>query len=468
MKNKKDKSHPMSALERRATFGLAGIYGFRMIGLFLILPVFALYAENLAGATPLTIGLAIGIYGLTQALLQIPFGMLSDRIGRKPVIVLGLLLFAAGSVIAALANDIHWIIVGRAIQGAGAISAAVMALAADLTRESQRTKAMAMIGATIGFSFALALVVGPLLGKWFGLSGIFWVTFATALLGIAILLGMVPTPRIERFHRDTEPVPALLRRVMVDPQLLRLNWGIFSLHLMMTSLFLAFPLKLRDAGLAAEVHSLFYLPVLALSLLTMVPFIIIAERHGRMKPVFLGAVFILGLSVLGLYLGASGIWALGLLLWIFFTAVNLLEASLPSLVSKFAPADAKGSAMGVYSTSQFFGAFIGGAFGGWAHQAFGLQGVFLVSVVGALVWLVVAAGMRAPRQLSSELRGLGEVGDIRVNELTDQLLAVPGVVEAVVVPEDGVAYLKVDRKGLQRAALDAVLAPEISPEASPS
>jgi MFS family permease len=438
-----------------------------MIGLFLILPVFSLYAQDLTGATPLKVGLAIGIYGLGQALLQIPFGMLSDRIGRKPVIVFGLLLFAVGSVIAALADDINWIIVGRAIQGSGAISAAVMALAADLTRESQRTKAMAMIGATIGLSFALALIGGPLLGRWFGISGIFWVTFVTALLGMAILLIVVPTPRVQRFHRDTEPVPALLRRVVVDRQLLRLDWGIFSLHLMMTSLFLAFPLKLRDAGLAPEDHSWFYLPVLALSLLVMVPFIILAERHGRMKPVFLGAIAVLGLSVLGLYLGASGLWALGLLLWTFFTAVNLLEASLPSLVSKFAPADAKGSAMGVYSTSQFFGAFVGGAFGGWAHQAFGLQGVFLVSVMGAALWLIVAAGMRAPRQLSSELRGLGEVEGIQVDALTDQLLAVPGVVEAVVVPEDGVAYLKVDRKGLESSALDAVLAPEISPQTSP-
>ena len=456
----------MSSTERRAAFGLAGIYGFRMIGLFLILPVFALYAQDLSGATPILVGLAIGIYGLTQALLQIPFGMLSDRIGRTPVIVTGLLLFAAGSVIAATADDIHWIIVGRAIQGSGAISAAVMALAADLTRESQRTKAMAMIGATIGLSFALALIMGPLLGEWVGISGIFWFTLAAALSGIVLLVLVVPTPRKQRFHRDTEPVPALLRRVAMDPQLLRLDWGIFSLHLMMTSLFLAFPLKLRDAGLAPQDHSLFYLPVLALSLLAMVPFIVLAERHGRMKPVFLGAIGVLGLSVLGLYLGASGLWALGLLLWVFFTAVNLLEASLPSLVSKFAPADAKGSAMGIYSTSQFLGAFVGGAFGGWAHHAFGLEAVFLVSAVGAFVWLAVAAGMRPPRQLSSELRGLSGTDLDQVDELTAQLLAVPGVIEAVVVPEDGVAYLKVDRSGLQRSALDAVLAPDISPEAS--
>ena len=450
----------MSAPERRAAAGLAGIYGFRMLGLFLVLPVFALYAEDLTGATPFLIGLAIGIYGLTQACLQIPFGMLSDRIGRKPVIIGGLLLFAFGSVVAAMAEDIQWVIIGRAIQGSGAISAAVMALAADLTRESQRTKAMAFIGTTIGLSFALALIIGPLLGQWIGVAGIFWFAFCSAFASLAILILIVPSPVRQRVHRDAEAVPALLKRVLRNAELLRLDWGIFSLHLMMTALFLVFPLALRDAGLPNEQHAWFYLPVLGASLATMVPFIILAERHGRMKPVFLGAIAVLGLAVLGLYLSSSELWVLGGLLWAFFSAVNLLEASLPSMVSKIAPADAKGSAMGIYSTSQFLGAFVGGAFGGFAHQHLGSQGVFLVAVVAALVWLLVAYGMRPPAHLSSELRALGVAAADRAQELAERLRAVPGVAEAVVVPEDGVAYLKVDRGKLDRSALDSILAPD--------
>ncbi len=450
----------MTATERRAAAGLAGIYGFRMLGLFLILPVFALHAEALPDATPLLVGLAIGIYGLTQAVLQIPFGMLSDRIGRKPVIVGGLLLFAAGSAIAALATDLHWIIVGRAVQGSGAIAAAIMALAADLTRESQRTKAMAAIGMTIGFSFMLAMILGPLLHTWVGVSGIFWFTAGLALVGLVLVVGVVPTPAHQQVHRDAEPVPALLGRVLRNPDLLRLDWGIFSLHLILTALFLGFPLALRDAGLAPERHTLVYLPVLLAAVAAMVPFIILAERHGRMQAVFSGAVAVLGLALGGLYLAPDSVWQLALLLWAFFTAFNLLEASLPSLVSKIAPADAKGSAMGIYSTSQFAGAFVGGALGGWAHQTLGVHGTFLAGALVALVWFGVAAGMRPVRRLSNELRALGIAGTGDSGELTRRLLAVPGVAEAVVVADEGVAYLKVDRERLDGPALDAILAPD--------
>jgi MFS family permease len=450
----------MTGNERRAALGLAGIYGFRMLGLFLILPVFALHAEAMPDATPLLVGLAIGVYGLTQAILQIPFGLLSDRIGRKPVIVGGLLLFAVGSAMAALATDIHWIILGRAVQGSGAIAAAIMALAADLTRESQRTKAMAAIGMTIGFSFMLALVIGPVLHDWVGVPGIFWFTAGLAVIGLVLVLGVVPTPQAEHLHRDAEAVPALLGRVLRNPDLLRLDWGIFSLHLILTALFLGFPLALRDAGLAPERHTLLYLPVLLGAVAAMVPFVILAERYGRMKAVFAGAVATLGLALLGLYLAGPSVWQLGLLLWAFFAAFNLLEATLPSLVSKVAPADAKGSAMGIYSTSQFAGSFVGGALGGWAHQVLGVHGTFLAGAAVALVWFGIALGMRPPRRLSNELRGLGERGATDAAELSRRLLGVAGVVEAVVVPDEGVAYLKVDRQRLDRAALDAILAPD--------
>ncbi|MCB1788021.1 MAG: MFS transporter, partial [Gammaproteobacteria bacterium] len=324
----------MTGAERRATFGLAGVYGFRMLGLFLILPVFALYAEKLPGATPLLTGLAIGIYGLTQAVLQIPFGLLSDRIGRKPVIIGGLVLFAIGGVVAALADDIWLIVVGRAIQGSGAVAAAVMALAADLTREENRTKAMATIGVTIGASFMLAMLVGPLLGKLIGVSGIFWVTAVLALLGIALVGLVVPTPSRSSVHRDAEPVPAMFRRVLREADLLRLDFGIFSLHLILTSLFLAVPLVLRDLGLATAQHSMLYLPVMLGSIVAMVPFVILAERRGLMKQVFVGAVACLAVAQFGLGELSGHLWGFVAALALFFTAFNLLEATLPSLVSK--------------------------------------------------------------------------------------------------------------------------------------
>ncbi|MGB5650883.1 MAG: MFS transporter, partial [Sedimenticolaceae bacterium] len=343
----------MTTGEKRAVLGLAGVYGFRMLGLFLILPVFALFAEKLPGATPFLTGLAVGIYGLTQAVLQIPFGLLSDRIGRKPVIFGGLLLFALGSVIAASAQDVWLVILGRAVQGSGAIAAVVMALAADLTREENRTKAMASIGITIGASFMIAMMAGPVLGRLIGVSGIFWLTAVLALLGIAMVALVVPTPTRSSVHRDAETVPAMFGRVLHNPELLRLDFGIFCLHLILTALFLAVPVMLRDLGLEPLQHASLYLPVMLGSIAAMVPFIILAERRGLMKQVFLGAVTSLALAQFALGALSQQFWGFVAALALFFTAFNLLEATLPSLVSKVAPVDAKGTAMGVYSTSQF-------------------------------------------------------------------------------------------------------------------
>ncbi|MGB5454272.1 MAG: MFS transporter [Sedimenticolaceae bacterium] len=448
----------MTTGEKRAVLGLAGVYGFRMLGLFLILPVFALFAEKLPGATPFLTGLAVGIYGLTQAVLQIPFGLLSDRIGRKPVIFGGLLLFALGSVIAASAQDVWLVILGRAVQGSGAIAAVVMALAADLTREENRTKAMASIGITIGASFMIAMMAGPVLGRLIGVSGIFWLTAVLALLGIAMVALVVPTPTRSSVHRDAETVPAMFGRVLHNPELLRLDFGIFCLHLILTALFLAVPVMLRDLGLEPLQHASLYLPVMLGSIAAMVPFIILAERRGLMKQVFLGAVTSLALAQFALGALSQQFWGFVAALALFFTAFNLLEATLPSLVSKVAPVDAKGTAMGVYSTSQFSGAFVGGVFGGWIHQHFGLPAVFQAGAVVGVIWLLVASGMRKPGRYTSRLVNLGSMGREVATDLVERLRAVPGVIEAVVVADEGVAYLKVDRDRLDDLALDEIVA----------
>jgi len=453
MRRSKQPVLPLTGSEQRAAAGLAGIYALRMLGLFLILPVFAVQAQSLAGATPLLIGLAIGAYGLTQALLQIPFGLLSDRIGRKPVIFAGLVLFALGSVVAAMSDSIQGVLIGRVLQGSGAIAAAVMALTADLTREEVRTRAMAGIGISIALSFALALVLGPALAHWVGLGGIFWLTAALALGGILILALVVPTPDHTSVHRDAEPVVGQLGGVLRNRELLRLDFGIFCLHLSMTSLFLVVPLALRDHGLPVGHHWWIYLPVLILSMAIMVPFIIQAETRGRMRPVFLGAVLTLATAMMGLYFFAAGTGIAVVALWLvpFFTAVNLLEASLPSLISKMAPAAAKGTAMGVYSTSQFIGAFCGGALGGWVHQVWGENGVFLLAAVVVLIWFAVAWPMGNPGRLSNLVIRIGAGAD--VSSLQQGLLAVPGVEEAVVVSEEGLVYLKVDNGRLDSARL---------------
>lgn len=448
----------MTGTERRAAVGLAAIFALRMLGLFLILPVFALYAPELAGATPLLIGLAMGAYGLTQALLQIPFGMISDRIGRKPVIVGGLVLFAIGSVVAALSDHIGGIILGRVLQGAGAISAAVMALTADLTREEVRTRAMAGIGASIGLSFGLALVLGPALAAWFGLGGIFWFTAFMAVGGILLLTLVVPNPDRSSVHRDTTPVAGQLAGVLAQRELLRLNFGIFTLHLLMTSLFLVLPLSLVGAGLPSEHHWWFYLPVLVLSLGAMVPFILQAERHDRMKAVFLGAILTLAAALVVLNVFREGLVALAAALLLFFTAVNLLEALLPSMVARISPAGAKGTAMGVFSTSQFIGAFFGGLTGGWVHQTLGDGPVLLFSAGAAVLWFLVARSMKPPRGLSNQVIRIPAVGASDVGDLERRLLEIPGVEEAVVAIEEGLAYLKVDNRLLDSARLQAVSA----------
>ena len=390
------KADPMTGAERRAALSLAGIFSLRMLGLFMIYPVFALYARTLPDATPFTIGLALGVYGLTQALLQIPFGFLSDRWGRKPIIAAGLVLFAAGSVLAALAHSMDGIIAGRLLQGAGAVGSAILALAADLTREQHRTKAMAVIGMTIGLAFGLAVVAGPVLYRWIGVPGIFWLTAGLALAGIGVLFGLVPQPVKSPVQEDAEAVPALFRRVLAHRELLRLDFGILAQHAILTASFLSVPLVLKAAGVEAHDQWFIYLPVLVVSVLAMVPFIIVAERRARMKPVFLGGIAALALAQLLLLLAPGRLPLVLLALLLFFTAFNLLEASLPSLISRLAPPHAKGTALGVYSSSQFFGIFLGGALGGWLQGVWGVNGVFGFCALLAALWGLVALPMRPP------------------------------------------------------------------------
>ncbi|MHB0777305.1 MFS transporter [Halomonas sp. WWR20] len=444
------------ATERRAIIGLASLYASRMLGLFMVLPVLALYADGLAGSTPLLVGLALGGYGLTQAILQIPFGLLSDRLGRKAVIAAGLLLFLIGSVVAAQATTITGVVVGRCLQGSGAVAGAIMALLADQTREEVRTAAMATIGLSIGVAFAVAMVLGPLIADPFGLSGVFWFTALLAAVSLLVLWRLVPSAPL-RAHRDVGLDRSQLRATLGRVDLLRLDFSIFSLHLILTACFIVVPFRLEALGIPAAQHGWVYLPIMGLAFIGMVPLVIIAEKYRKMKAVFVAAVAIMALVLLGLGEMAEQRWTLFALLWGFFVVFNLLEATLPSMISKLAPAGAKGTAMGIYSTSQFLGAFLGGVLGGAVSQHFGRDAVFLGAALLAAVWLLVVWKMPAPRHLSSEIVALDEQAMSGLDALLDRVASVKGVEDVMLVPEERVVYLKVDRQLLDSEALARVV-----------
>ena len=452
-------SERMSPTEQRAAAGLASVFAFRMLGMFMVLPVLATYGQDLVGATPLLIGLAIGAYGLTQAVLQIPFGVLSDRIGRLPVIYVGLLIFAAGAALAATADSIWGVIAGRVLQGAGAISAAVMALLSDLTREQHRTKAMAMIGMSIGLSFAAAMVIGPLLTRAFGLAGLFWVTAGMALLGILIIAVLVPRPQSALQHRESGVARQALWPTLRDGQLLRLDFGIAALHAILMASFVALPLALvEQGGLPKEEHWWVYLVGLLVGFFAMIPFIIYGEKRRQMRRVLVGAVGVLLLCELFFWQLGTGLTALVIGTLVFFTAFNLLEASLPSLISKMAPAGGKGTAMGVYSTSQFLGAALGGLLGGWLFEQGGVAAVFLGCALLAALWLGFAATMREPPYVTSLRLSLSPEA-LREAGLVERLKAVPGVADAVVVAEEAALYVKLDAQQVDRTSIERLVNP---------
>lgn len=435
-----------SPRERRASFTLASIFGMRMLGLFMIMPVFALYGGSLDGFSPLWVGIAIGAYGLTQAILQIPAGWLSDRIGRKPVIYGGLALFAAGSVVAAMSESVYGVVAGRVLQGSGAIAGAILALAADITREEHRTKAMAIIGVCIGISFAVAMVAGPLLAAQFGLAGVFWATAVLAVVGMLMVRLLLPDSVSKGQIRDVTAAPELLGRLLKDKQLLRLDFGIMLLHLSLTAVFVAFPLSLVDAGLVREHHWWLYFPTLLASFVLIVPFLILGARRNMNKVLFQASILVMMVALVLMAVAGSQLWLLVLAMVLYFTAFNFMEASLPAFLSMLAPVGGKGTAMGIYSTSQFLGAFIGGVAGGALYQKLGGSGVFLLVALAMVFWFWLSAGMTNVSRVRSHILPIGvkiETESAR-SQLLQRLMALPGVHEALIIPDEGAAYLKVD------------------------
>ena len=437
----------MYVKERTAVASLASIMAFRMLGLFMLLPVFALYTNQIPFATPALIGVALGIYGLLQACFQIPFGMISDSIGRKPVITAGLVLLSVGSILAALSHSIYGIIVGRALQGAGAIGSTILAMIADLTRDEERSKAMALVGMTIGLSFAIALIIGPVINTWFHLKGIFWATAMFATLGIILLYTLVPTSPQALSHPAVRSRLEYFKNVIRSGTLLRLDFGIFSLHCILTAMFIGVPIILhRVINLNEYEQVSFYLVIISLAFIIAVPLIIISEKKSQLKLAFISAItFLIVCQFLLMAFYHSAI-EIGIVLFFFFTAFILLEAMLPSLISKIAPIRQRGTALGIYSSAQFFGIFLGGGMGGWIFGRFQQIGVFTFCITIALLWLSLAITIQSPDYISTVILQLDEHLKQSLASLKRNLHTIPGVFEAVISTQENLIYLKIDKK----------------------
>lgn len=446
--------------EMRASMALAWVYALRMLGMFLVLPVLALYAAEMpdAGDNKMLVGLAMGMYGLTQAVLQLPLGMASDRFGRKKVIYLGLLVFAIGSFMAAVATSLPMLVLARAIQGAGAVSAAVTALVADLTREEVRTRAMAMIGLSIGLTFSASLVISPLLSDYIGVAGLFVLTGVLTLLSMLVVKFLVPDPARSKLHEDAEVQPARFGEVLKNKELLRLNFGIFALQCGMMALFTSLPFALQDLGLNKSHHWQVYLPATLIGLVLMIPAIIVGETRNKLKQIFLLGIALIFASQLGLLFGLHSVWLIGLSLIVYFIGFNILEASQPSLVSKIAPAELKGTAMGVYNTMQSVGLFSGGALGGLLFHHFGFNGVFAFCSVLIGAWFAIAAVAPAPAPVKNVVLPVGGAWQGRQDELHSRLKQLAGV-EAISFSADGeTVFIKALQQGFDEAAAKHILA----------
>lgn len=456
MNSKNNSDTHMNLAERRATWGLGAVFSLRMLGMFMVLPVLTTYGMKLEGASESLIGLAIGIYGLMQAILQIPFGLWSDRFGRKPLIVGGLLIFTLGSIIAALTSSIWGVILGRALQGSGAIAAAVMALLSDLTREQNRTKAMAFIGISFGITFAIAMVCGPIITHAIGLHGLFWVIAILALAAIGLTLFFVPDSTVHVLNRDSGIVRGSFGTVLRNPALFKLNTGIFCMHFLLMSTFVALPIQLEQAGFPAAKHWQIYLYTMLIAFITVLPPIIYAESKRQMKQVFI-------LCVAGLLIAESVLWLANISFWplvtgvlLFFIAFNLMEALLPSWVSKEAPAGYKGTAMGIYATGQFLGVACGGTIGGWLAEHTGAHSVFIFGTGLTFIWLLLSLTMHEPPYLAS-LRLILKQGRVLPDNAREQLLEQAGVHQVLIIPEEHSIYIKIDSKITNREQLEVFI-----------
>ena len=432
----------MNALELRASLALASVYVLRMLGLFMVMPVLAVAAMDYSDYSPLMVGLAVGGYGLTQAALQIPMGMMSDKWGRKPVILFGLAVFAFGSFVAANADTMAWLIVGRILQGAGAIAGAIMALATDVSRESQRAKVLAIIGIAIGFSFYMAVLLGPLIANNWGLAGIFAITGMLAIVCMPLVQWVVPNGEILS-SGDTLPQKGQLKRLVFSSQLWRLNVSVLILHMLITLLFVQLPLTLLHFDMALDTHWTVYLPVLGISVVGLV--IMMGMARGRTPKSFLFfAVVLMGSAFAALAMKDHSWWVTTAAVVLFFTGFNYLEANFPSLVSSIASAGQKGTAMGIYASFQFFGAFLGGMLSGFVTDIWTPDIAYMIGAVSTLIWLYIIWGLKEVSRVKRVMMN-GSFTEQQQNALEKNISLVPGVLEVTLNSQNGTVYLKVNR-----------------------
>jgi len=435
----------MNRVEKRSVITLSSIIGVRMLGLFLILPILGLYVNVIPYATPFTIGIALGIYGLTQAILQIPFGYLSDRIGRKPMLILGLILFTLGSIIAANASSIYAIILGRALQGSGAIASVALAFLSDVTREEERTRAVAILGISIGFSFIVAFMVGPILDLIVGLSGIFWIAAILSTLAVLAVIVLLPEVSVNTSRQDTQPTWTDLFKSFCQIDLLAIDIGIFFLHMILAALFVFVPIFIVENFQSSSTEQWkIYGPVLFCSVLGMLPLLRLSMQKKYTFFVLRLGVAILFIALLMFAIIPISFTVIMIGLWLFFLGFTLLEALMPSMMSRLAPVGKKGSAIGVYNTFQFMGIFSGGLIGGWLYGLYGADGVFIFLACSGLAWLMLILAVRKPNFLESRMIDLKKVPQSEVSALLEKFQSMEGVREVILIPTEEIVHLRVE------------------------